>query len=142
MNGFSQRSGIPVSFILAPNFPRLPEAIEIALFRVLQESLTNVHRHSRTAGAEIRVELRPQDVMLEVTDHGRGIPSKVLAPIQKNGMQTGMGLAGMRERVNELDGRLEIDSNAQGTTIKVILPLALETKVSVKANAEDSGEWG
>jgi PAS domain S-box-containing protein len=130
VNGFSQRSGIPVSFILAPNFPRLPEAIEIALFRVLQESLTNVHRHSRTAGAEIRVELRPQDVMLEVTDHGRGIPSKVLAPIQKNGMQTGMGLAGMRERVNELDGRLEIDSNAQGTTIKVILPLALETKVS------------
>ncbi len=122
VSGFSQRSGIPVKFELAPNFPRLPETVEIALFRVLQESLTNVHRHSQTGGAEIRVELRPQNVTLEVTDHGRGIPSNVLGPIRKNGMQSGMGLAGIRERVNELDGVLEIESNAGGTTIRVTLP--------------------
>ena len=122
VSGFSQRSGIPVNFNLAPNFPRLPEAVEIALFRVLQESLTNVHRHSQTGGAEIRVELRTDDVMLEVTDHGRGIPSNVLGPIKRNGMQSGMGLAGIRERVNELNGRLEIESNSTGTTIRVTLP--------------------
>ncbi len=122
VSGFSQRSGIPVNFNLAPNFPRLPETVEIALFRVLQESLTNVHRHSQTRGAEIRVELRPLDVMLEVTDHGRGIPSNVLGPIRKNGMQSGMGLAGIRERVNELEGLLEIESNSEGTTIRVTLP--------------------
>ena len=124
VHGFSQRSGIPVSFNLEPNFPRLPETVEIALFRVLQESLTNVHRHSRTGGAEIQVELRPDKVMLRVTDHGCGIPAHVLGPVQKNGMQTGMGLAGMRERVNELYGRLEIDSDKEGTTITVTLPLA------------------
>ncbi len=122
VSGFSQRSGIPVNFNLAPNFPRLPESVEIALFRVLQESLTNVHRHSQTGGADIRVELRPLEVMLEVTDHGRGIPSNVLGPIKKNGMQSGMGLAGIRERVNELDGLLEIESNSAGTTIRVTLP--------------------
>jgi PAS domain S-box-containing protein len=130
VNGFSQRSGIPVNFDLAPNFPRLPEALEIALFRVLQESLTNVHRHSRAGGAEIKVELRPTEVMLEVADRGRGIPAQILVPIQKNGMQAGMGLAGMRERVNELDGHLQIESNPQGTTITVTLPLApVEAKV-------------
>ncbi|HEV7220007.1 MAG TPA: CHASE3 domain-containing protein [Terriglobales bacterium] len=131
VSGFSQRSGIPVKFELAPNFPRLPETVEIALFRVLQESLTNVHRHSQTGGAEIRVELRPQNVMLEVTDHGRGIPSNVLGPIRKNGMQSGMGLAGIRERVNELDGVLEIESNAGGTTIRVTLPTSGKNLIKV-----------
>ncbi|MGH9511093.1 MAG: CHASE3 domain-containing protein [Terriglobales bacterium] len=124
VSGFSQRSGIPVNFVMAPNFPRLPEAVEIALFRVLQESLTNVHRHSKAGGADIRVELLPEEVILEVTDHGRGIPSHILTPLQKNGMQSGMGLAGMRERVNELDGHLEIHSDSRGTTVKVTLPLA------------------
>ena len=123
VHGFSQRSGIPVTFDLEANFPRLPETIEIALFRVLQESLTNVHRHSRAGGAQIHVDLQPDEVILEVTDHGCGIPSHVLIPIKKNGTQSGVGLAGMRERVNELGGRLEIDSSGQGTTIRVTLPL-------------------
>lgn len=123
VHGFSERSRIPVSFNLEPNFPRLPESIEIALFRVLQESLTNVHRHSRTGGAEIQVELRPGEVKLRVTDHGCGIPAHILGPVQKNGMQAGMGLAGMRERVNELSGKLEIDSGKQGTIITVTLPI-------------------
>ncbi len=139
VSGFSQRSGIPVKFTLAPNFPRLPEAVEITLFRVLQEGLTNVHRHSRTGGAEIRVDLQPREVTLEVVDQGRGIPPNVLAPIKKNGMQSGMGLAGMRERVNELNGRLEIDSSSGGTTIKVTLPLVpQEAQKNPKANVEYS----
>ncbi len=125
VNGFSQRSGIEVTFTLAPDFPRLPDSIEIALFRVLQESLTNVHRHSQTGGAEINVDLFPRKVVLQVTDHGRGIPANILGPMQKNGMQSGMGLAGMRERVNELDGNLDIQSDSTGTTIRVSLPLVL-----------------
>ncbi len=129
VSGFSQRSGIPVSFDLMPNFPRLAETIEIALFRVLQESLTNVHRHSRTRGAEIRVDLTGQEVTLEIKDFGCGIPPNVLRPMQKNGMQSGVGLAGMRERVNELGGKLQIESSSQGTTIRVTIPLSQVGKV-------------
>jgi PAS domain S-box-containing protein len=139
VHGFSQRSGIPVTFDLESNFPRLPETIEIALFRVLQESLTNVHRHSRAGGAEIHVDLQPHEVILEVCDQGCGIPSHVLIPIKKNGTQSGVGLAGMRERVNELGGRLEIDSSEQGTTIRVTLPLvAAEGKHTFRATTEYS----
>jgi signal transduction histidine kinase len=140
VHGFSQRSGIPVTFDLEPNFPRLPETIEIALFRVLQESLTNVHRHSRAGGAEIHVDLQPHEVTLEVTDRGCGIPAHVLTPIKRNGTQSGVGLAGMRERVNELGGRLEIDSSGQGTTIRVTLPLVTADGKLAFGNATEYSE--
>src|SRR5207253_10936879 len=99
VTGVSQRSGIPVSLDIPPDLPRLPEAVEIALFRVLQESLTNVHRHSHTPSAEIKMEADAEQITIEIRDHGRGIPEYVLQQIDGEGLNLGVGLAGMRERI-------------------------------------------
>jgi two-component system, NarL family, sensor kinase len=123
VTGFSQRSGIPVSLDLPSNLPRLPNEVEIALFRVLQESLTNVHRHSASKSAEIFLKAGARQVTLEVRDHGHGIPQQRLQRMQMNGTQTGVGLAGMRERVRELGGTFEVRSDRAGTAICVSIPL-------------------
>jgi signal transduction histidine kinase len=124
VHGFSERSGIRVALNLPPDLSRLPEAMEMALFRVLQESLTNVHRHSKATSAEIRLQLSAQAVTLEVTDHGQGIPPAVLSKMQKDGTRVGVGLAGMRERSYELGGKLEIQSDSRGTTVRFIIPFS------------------
>ena len=126
VTGFSQRSGIPVTLDLPPNLPRLPNEVEIALFRVLQESLTNVHRHSESRSAEICLKAANGYITLEVRDHGRGIPQQRLQQMQVDGMQSGVGLAGMRERVRELGGTFEIRSDRAGTAIRVSIPLAAD----------------
>jgi PAS domain S-box-containing protein len=123
VTGFSQRSGIPVTLDLPRELPRLPDDVEITLFRVLQESLTNLHRHSRSESGEIRLQLDAEEVILEVKDHGSGMPAEVLRQIQRGAPQAGVGLAGMRERVHQLGGKLEVESNAQGTTLRVTIPL-------------------
>ena len=115
--GFSQRSGIPVALDLPADLQRLPEAIEIALFRILQESLTNVHRHSRTKSAEISVDVDAEQVTIEVRDHGRGMPPHVIRQIEAETSKLGVGLAGMRERIHELGGRFAVSSDEQGTTV-------------------------
>ncbi len=125
VSGFSQRSGIPVSLDVPPDLPRLSEAIEIALFRVLQESLTNVHRHSRAASAEIKMEADAEQISIEIRDHGRGMPQQVLEQVEE-GSRLGVGLAGMRERIRELGGEFEVESDEHGTTIRATVPLVLE----------------
>jgi PAS domain S-box-containing protein len=124
VSGFSQRSGIPVSLDLPPDMPRLSEAVEIALFRVLQESLTNVHRHSQAASAEIKVENDAEQITIEVMDHGHGMPDRVLQQLNGDGIKLGVGLAGMRERVHELGGNFEVTSDQGGTVIRASVPLA------------------
>ena len=132
--GFSQRSGIPVSLDMPPDLPRLPEAIEIALFRVLQESLTNVHRHSQARSAEISVEADAEQIAIVVRDHGRGMPSHVVHQIQTESGKLGVGLAGMRERIHELGGIFEVSSNAAGTVVRATIPLSTEpSPMSAKA---------
>jgi signal transduction histidine kinase len=122
VNGFSQRSGIPVTLDLPPDLPRMPNEVEIALFRVLQESLTNVHRHSESKSAEIYLKTDVGHVTLEVRDHGRGIAQHRLRQMQADG-QAGVGLAGMRERVRELGGEFDIRSDGTGTVITIGIPL-------------------
>ena len=124
VSGFSERSGIRVSLDLPPDLPRLSEAVEIALFRVLQESLTNVHRHSRASSAEIKVETDAEHIAIEIQDHGRGMPSHVLEQVE-DGAKLGVGLAGMRERIHELGGTFEVSSDEGGTTIRASVPLSL-----------------
>jgi signal transduction histidine kinase len=124
--GFSQRSGIPVSLDLPSDLPRLPEAVEIALFRVLQESLTNVHRHSRATSAEIDVEADAEQVTIEIRDHGQGMPREIIQEIEQNGSKLGVGLAGMRERIHELGGIFEVASDNDGTRVRAIIPLTFE----------------
>jgi PAS domain S-box-containing protein len=134
--GFSQRSGISVSIDMPPDLPRLPDAVEIALFRVLQESLTNVHRHSHASFAEISVEADAEQVTIEIRDHGRGMPSEILERFENESSRFGVGLAGMRERIHELGGALEISSDPHGTVVRATVPLIGEQSLRVRAGAE------
>jgi PAS domain S-box-containing protein len=124
VTGFSERSGIPVSLDLPPDLPRLSESLEIALFRVLQESLTNVHRHSRAASADIKMEADAEQIAIEIRDHGRGMPQQVLEQVEE-GARLGVGLAGMRERIRELGGEFSVSSDEHGTTVHATVPLSL-----------------
>jgi PAS domain S-box-containing protein len=128
VEGFTKRSGIKVTLDLPSNLERLPDAAEVALFRVLQEALTNIHRHSESPAAEIHLEINDFEVSLQIRDHGRGIPPELLKRFQKTGGQIGVGLSGMRERVNELGGRLKIYSDSQGTLVSVTLPVSCKSK--------------
>lgn len=119
--GFAKRSGIQVNLHLAEVVERLPKQIELALFRVLQESLTNVHRHAKASMVDIEVLCTDDLVILAVSDDGGGLHPDVLQRF-RDGHAGGIGLAGMRERLAELGGRLEVDSGPTGTRIRAILP--------------------
>jgi len=119
--GFSKRSRIRVDFAAPPDFGRLPEAVELALFRIVQESLTNIYRYSGSPSATIRLSAAGDDIALEVADQGRGISPDVLDPGTVHGL--GVGIAGMRARMKQLGGRLEIDAGPSGTTVRAFLML-------------------
>jgi two-component system NarL family sensor kinase len=101
----------------------LPKEVELALFRVLQESLTNVHRHAGAKSIEVVLTCSTGHVVLSVIDDGKGISSEVLTRF-RSGTATGVGLAGMRERLAELDGTLEVEQRARGTAIRATIPVA------------------
>ena len=119
--GFAQRSGIRVDMKLTEISKRLPREIELALFRVLQESLTNVHRHAKATHVEIQVDCTDDDVTLTIQDDGNGISGGVLESYRAGGAG-GIGLAGMRERLAELGGTLEVESDPTGTRICATVP--------------------
>jgi signal transduction histidine kinase len=120
---FAKRSGIKVELELPDEgIERLPELVRIALFRILQESLTNIHRHSGSASVEVRLKVNHQAV-LTVRDFGRGVPAELLQGSHTIGQHFGVGLSGMRERVNDLGGTFEIQSSGNGTLIAVSIPL-------------------
>lgn len=123
IDGFVKRSRIEVKFDIASRFERMPEEIELALFRVLQESLTNIHRHSGSSTAEIVAERLPGHVQLRITDHGRGISTELLTKFRRTRGGVGVGLAGMRERIEELGGKLDIQSEAHRTVLQVSIPV-------------------
>ena len=117
-DGFTQRSGIKVTLDASPALGRLPAETERALFRVVQESLGNVHRHSGSPTATIRIAREDGAVILEVTDQGCGLRVRSDGTVAK----AGVGLGGMRERVRQLGGRFEVQSSAGGTTVRAIVP--------------------
>src|SRR5580693_8122209 len=127
IEGFAKRSGIEIKADIVNSHARLPKRIEMALFRVLQESLTNVHRHSGASKANIQFQHEENAVILEVHDFGKGIPEERLRLLSGLGAGTGVGLAGMRERLHELNGRLEIESDGHGTTMRAIVALSAVT---------------
>ena len=100
-----------------------PRRIETALFRILQEALTNVHRHSGSRTVDVRVDGDDTRVVLTVRDFGMGVPREVLDRFWKTG-NVGVGLAGIRERLKELGGSLEIESNLDGTILRATIPLS------------------
>ena len=128
VQGFAQRSGLAVNFNVPSDLRRLPAPVETALFRVLQESLTNIHRHAQSAAADIQLQLEPRLVRLTVRDRGRGMPPDLLERFRQDGTQSGVGLAGMRERIRELGGKLDISSGDHGTVLSAEIPLDHEKK--------------
>jgi signal transduction histidine kinase len=136
VEGFAQRSGIATSIDLPAEGPKLPRPVALALFRVLQESLTNIHRHSGSEKSEVTLKLYPSQVILEVRDFGKGISPEVMENFKTKGTHVGVGLAGIRERIRELGGQLEIHSASPGTLISVAIPLPKESKNSAIVAAD------
>jgi signal transduction histidine kinase len=124
VEGFGQRSGIEVTLDAPDDLGRLPDAIELALFRVLQESLTNVHRHSGASAANILVRADVDQVLLQIKDNGHGMPQELLGRFRSTGAGMGVGLAGIGERVRELGGKLNLESDSNGTAVRVVVPVA------------------
>ena len=122
VRGFEKRSAITVSLSVQEGLQRMPPAVENALFRVVQEALTNIHRHSGSATAEIRLAQSSKEVVLEVADHGRGISGN--AEFGGGDIASlGVGISGMRVRLHQLAGDLKIRSTGQGTTIRASVSL-------------------
>ena len=121
--GFAKRSGLELKIDIADPPNRLPLEVEIALFRVLQESLTNIHRHAKSSSGEVAFEAAPDRVILAIKDHGIGISKEILDRFESSGT-SGVGLAGMRERIRELGGRFGVESSSAGTCVRVVVPLA------------------
>jgi len=121
VQGLNDRGVLDITLDVSENFGRLPADMELAIFRVLQECLTNVHRHSGTKAATIRL-LRGNDaVQVEVRDCGKGISSERLAEIQSHA--SGVGLRGIRERLGQFQGEIKIESNGSGTAVLATVPI-------------------
>lgn len=124
VEGFNRRSGISVDLRVSPELGRLPADVELTFFRVVQESLANIHRHAKSKNAVIRVARDRGQITLEIKDEGRGISPGLLDRIARGSAELGVGIAGMRERLRQLQGQLEIDSGSRGTMVRAVVPLA------------------
>jgi signal transduction histidine kinase len=133
VEGFALRSGLKLT-LDAPDDPvRLPDAIELALFRVLQETLTNVHRHSGAAAADVLIRRKPGEVTLEVRDNGRGMEQEVLDRFRQAGTGTGVGLMSIHERARELGGKVQIESSSAGMSVRITIPLPADCASPTKS---------
>jgi two-component system NarL family sensor kinase len=122
VDGFTKRSGIHVELELSPRLGRMERGVELALFRVVQESLTNIQRHSGNQQAKIRIQSN-SNLTLEISDRSRGASATVPKGKDKPRFKVGVGIAGMQERVRLIGGWLEIDFTSHGTTVRVTMPL-------------------
>lgn len=124
--GFSERSGIQLEVNLQAGFRRLPQEAETALFRILQESLSNIQRHSQSQTAKIQLRGDSNGVRLEIVDQGRGMGNTAIEHGNGGGTRLGVGILGMRERMIQLGGKLDIESSSSGTTVRATIPLKTE----------------
>ncbi len=135
VDGFAERSKISVELQLSPGFSDgLPRDFALSLFRIVQECLTNIHRHSGSLSAYVSVERSAREITLTVSDQGRGIPADVQGRIS-SGESSGVGFRGMRERIRQFGGRLEVSSDEHGTQVLAVLPFAAPAEKSSNAGA-------
>ena len=141
VDGFSERSKIDVTVEIPKNL-QLPRELELTLFRVLQEGLTNVHRHSGSPKAEVVVTATSRAIIMIIKDYGKGIPEETLQNFRTSKAPAGVGLAGMRGRVAEVDGTLDLESLSQGTILRVTIPLtnAMQTVASPHPPSLDTAQ--
>ena len=133
VEGFAERSKIEVDFELAPDLGRLPRDAEIAIFRLVQESLTNIHRHAASPTASVRILREGDQVQVRIMDQGKGMPA---GHLNGNGLaKAGVGVQGMRERLRQLKGKLEIHSGPHGTTVQATLPAPVSQLTAAPAPA-------
>jgi signal transduction histidine kinase len=134
LDGFTKRSGIHTTFDILADFGRLPRDAETAIFRVLQESLTNVHRHSGSETAHVRLLNRDGVTILEVSDKGKGLPFQYSNKPRQDGTQVlGVGLRGMAERMRQLGGSLDLTSSPQGTTVIASVPIGMSSAATASS---------
>src|SRR5258708_7259834 len=122
VDGFIGRTGIKVALVVSPHFGRMTPDVEMALFRVVQESLTNIQRHSGSSQARIRIGRDPGKITLEISDKGSGIPGNLRTQNGKLSFGLGVGIPSMQERVALIGGQLDIESSSGGTTVRVTIP--------------------
>jgi signal transduction histidine kinase len=122
IEGFSTRSKIAVDLEIAGDFGRLPNDMEIAIFRIVQECLTNVHRHSKSSTAAVRIVHQSGRVQVEIADAGKGIPLEKQLALSSS-QQSGVGFRGMRERIQQLGGTLDVQSDEHGTLVRATMPV-------------------
>jgi signal transduction histidine kinase len=139
--GFSERSGISLELDLQPDMGRLSSEVEITLFRVLQEGLTNIHRHSHASEATVKIVIQDGSIRMQIADSGCGIPQELLREWREMRAPLGVGMAGMLERARDLGGSFDVQSAANGTTLTIAIPLSesdLKTTQSAAGAEEDS----
>ena len=125
---FSERSKITVDLEIEAVFGRLPREMEIAIFRIVQECLTNVHRHSGSRTAQVRITCGNGEIRVIVRDAGKGIPLDIQEALKSSG-KMGVGFRGMRERITQLGGRLELESGEGGTVVTCTMPAQMSSSV-------------
>jgi signal transduction histidine kinase len=130
VEGFAERSGIQVELTISQKFGRLPREMELTLFRIVQEALTNVHRHSGSPTAQVELNRNETDVTLLIRDQGKGTSKSGLDQSNRETYKIGVGIRGMRERVHQLGGKMEFLSGEPGTILEVTLPLHLIHEVN------------
>jgi two-component system sensor histidine kinase UhpB len=133
IEGFGKRSNIQVKFEISERIVRLPDAVELALFRALQESLTKVHRHSASPKVDVHFGIEDSRVSLIVRDYGQGISHDRLEDFKKAASHLGVGLTGIRERLNELGGHLQVLAEKPGTSIKITILSSAHSSVGDRA---------
>jgi PAS domain S-box-containing protein len=137
VEGLNKRSNVQITLEIAPNFGRLPRDIELVVFRLVQESLANIYRHSGSETAMIRIARDEGTITVEVQDHGKGIPPQKLLEIQSEG--SGVGIRGMRERLRQFSGELRIESGENGTRVWVTISIP-QTPVSKERTRTDEDD--
>jgi len=138
VDGFSDRSKIAVSLAIPADL-KLPRELQSTLFRVLQEGLTNVHRHSGSSRAAVVVAVKSGAIVMTLRGYGKGIPETVLQNLKTSGAPSGAGLGGMRGRIADMDGTLDLESPEQGALLRVTVPLAKNIlRAAVSSSAPSS----
>jgi two-component system, NarL family, sensor histidine kinase UhpB len=121
LQGLLERSGLEVQLDISKELGRLPREMELLIFRLVQECLTNIHRHSESETASIRIARESNQIALDIRDQGKGMSPARLAEIQSG--RTGVGIGGMRERLRQFQGTMNIESDNSGTRIFATIPL-------------------
>jgi signal transduction histidine kinase len=136
--GFSDRSKIAVDLDIDSALPRFPTEVETAIFRIVQESLVNIHRHSGSRIASISLQANAEGASLTIRDQGCGIPVEILKSMEDGGANIGVGIGGMRERARQLGGAICIRRTNPGTLVEVTLPVLKYASGAVAGRSEAS----